>query len=430
MSDRYLSVSQLNAYIKAKFDTDSGLARVLIQAEISNFTRHSSGHLYLSLKDKESQVKAVMFASQAKGLLFSPKDGDKVLIEGRVSVYEPSGSYQVYIQKMTLDGIGDLYLKYEQLKAKLQEAGWFDPIRKQPIPKFPKAVGVITSPTGAAIRDIIHIIERRYPLTRLYLYPALVQGPEAKFSIKAQIEKANVDRFVDVLIVGRGGGSIEDLWAFNEEIVLKAIKDSTIPIIAAVGHETDFTLTDFVSDLRAPTPSGAAEVAVPDKHELLALIKRQKQLLTLSMQKLTQTQQKRLQGIKNHRYFTNPFTLLEKKILTLDFLKERLDQSSPKKLLAYQTEKQARLRKDLSQAYQQSLTSLMHSFQRQVLHLDALSPLKVLSQGYSVVYQKQQVVSSIQHLDQTQVATVQMRDGSFEATIQSIRKDATYETKS
>lgn len=430
MNERYLSVSQLNAYIKAKFDADIGLSRLLLQGEISNFTRHSSGHLYMSLKDKESQIKAVMFSSQAKTLSFQPKEGDKVLIEGRVSVYEPSGSYQLYIQKMTLDGIGDLYLKYEQLKAKLQEAGWFDPKIKKPIPKFPKAVGVITSPTGAAIRDVIHIIERRYPLTRLYLYPALVQGIDAKFSIKAQIEKANHDQVVDVLIVGRGGGSIEDLWAFNEEIVLQAIRASTIPIIAAVGHETDFTLTDFVSDLRAPTPSGAAEIAVPDKSELLALIKRQKQLLTFSIQKLLQTQQKKLQGFQNHRYFTNPLTLLEKKLLTFDFVKERLEKASPGKMISYQRERFTRLEKDLHESYSQYLTNQNTLFKHQILHLEALSPLKVLSQGYSMVYQNNHVIASVKRLDPHIGATIQMRDGSFEATIQSIRKESNDETKS
>ena len=430
MNERYLSVSQLNAYIKAKFDSDIGLSRLLLQGEISNFTRHSSGHLYMSIKDKESQIKAVMFSSQAKALSFQPKEGDKVLIEGRVSVYEPSGSYQLYIQKMTLDGIGDLYLKYEQLKAKLQEAGWFDPKIKKPIPKFPKAVGVITSPTGAAIRDIIHIMERRYPLTRLYLYPALVQGTEAKFSIKAQIEKANHDQVVDVLIVGRGGGSIEDLWAFNEEIVLQAIRSSKIPVIAAVGHETDFTLTDFVSDLRAPTPSGAAELAVPDKSELHALLKRQKQLLSLSIQKVVQSAQKKLQGFQEHRYFTSPFTLLEKKLLMLDFLKERLEKASPKKMISYQVERFHRLKKDLHESYRRYLSNQEMYFKHQVLHLEALSPLKVLSQGYSMVYQNDSVIASVNQLDAKTIATVKMRDGSFEAMIQSIRKEANDETKS
>jgi len=250
LPERYYTISALNQYLKAKVEKDDALQRILLQAELSNFKRHSSGHLYFSLKDDKAQIAAVMFRSDAMRLSFSPKDGDKVLLEGRVSVYEGSGANQVYVQKMSLDGVGELYLRFEQLKERLQKEGWFDPSRKRPIPVLPKTIGVVTSPTGAAIHDILHILERRWPLVKVLLYPAQVQGADAKFSIKTQIEKANRDRLADVLIVGRGGGSIEDLWAFNEEIVLKAVLDSQIPVISAVGHETDTTLCDFVADRR------------------------------------------------------------------------------------------------------------------------------------------------------------------------------------
>ena len=266
---QYLSVTALTKYIKYKLEGDTHLKQIYLKGEISNLTKHSRGHYYFSLKDENAQIKAIMFSSATKSLAFDPKDGDKVLAYGAISVYEPSGSYSIQIYQMEPDGIGALYLAYEKLKEELEEKGYFSQTRKKPIPKYPSAIGVITSPTGAAIRDIIHTIERRYPLTKLILYPALVQGDTAKESIRDQINKANQDSLVDVLIVGRGGGSIEDLWAFNERVVAEAIYASKIPIISAVGHETDFTISDFVSDLRAPTPTAAAELATPDRKSVV-----------------------------------------------------------------------------------------------------------------------------------------------------------------
>ena len=269
---QYLSVTALTKYIKYKLEGDTHLKQIYLKGEISNLTKHSRGHYYFSLKDENAQIKAIMFSSATKSLAFDPKDGDKVLAYGAISVYEPSGSYSIQIYQMEPDGIGALYLAYEKLKEEMEEKGYFSQTRKKPIPKYPSAIGVITSPTGAAIRDIIHTIERRYPLTKLILYPALVQGDTAKESIRDQINKANQDSLVDVLIVGRGGGSIEDLWAFNERVVAEAIYASKIPIISAVGHETDFTISDFVSDLRAPTPTAAAELATPDKNTLMRTV--------------------------------------------------------------------------------------------------------------------------------------------------------------
>src|SRR5690606_2508105 len=262
----------LTKYIKRKFDFDPHLQNVYVKGEISNFKRHTSGHMYFTLKDEKARIGAVMFAQAARSLKFIPENGMNVLLNGEVSVYEPSGQYQIYVKSMEPDGIGALYVAFEQLKERLEKEGLFRKDRKQPIPPYPKTVGVVTSPTGAAIRDIITTIQRRYPIARIIIYPALVQGTQAAPSVANMIRIANERKEADVLIVGRGGGSIEELWAFNEEVVARAIYESDIPIISAVGHETDTTIADFVADLRAPTPTGAAEMAVPNWTELLERI--------------------------------------------------------------------------------------------------------------------------------------------------------------
>ena len=423
LSEKYYTISALNAYLKAKFENDPALARILLQAEISNFKRHSSGHLYFSLKDEKSQISAVMFSSSANKLSFSPKDGDKVLIEGRISIYETSGTYQVYVNKMSLDGIGELYQKYEQLKVKLFEAGWFNESRKKPIPAFPQSVGIVTSPTGAAIRDMIQIISRRYPLTRVYVYPAIVQGVEAKFSIRDQILKANKDALVDVLLVGRGGGSIEDLWAFNEEIVLKAILDSNIPIISAVGHETDTTLADYVADLRAPTPSGAAELSVPDQKELvITLQSKMSQLHSLAKRHLQQ-EGKQLQKITSSSIFLDPNRMLERKYLMFDHLVERLEQAKPTHLLEKNKDRLRHVQEILQLNYHRNLQLHGEKYRQLVTLLDATSPLKVLKQGYGLIEKQGQVQSNVQKLQTNDVIQIRMSDGSIDASILSIRKE-------
>src|SRR3954452_2027983 len=270
MEQRYLTVNALTKYIKRKFDVDPHLQDVFVKGEISNFKQHSSGHMYFTLKDEKARILAVMFSSYNKRVKFAPENGMKVLLRGEVTLYEPSGQYQIYVKEIQPDGIGDLYLAFEQLKEKLTREGLFAAEHKQSLPKFPNTVGVVTSPTGAAVRDIITTIKRRYPIAKVLILPALVQGDQAAPSITDAINQANEKKHgIDVLIVGRGGGSIEELWAFNEEIVARAIYESTIPIISAVGHETDFTIADFVADLRAPTPTGAAELAVPHIDEWL-----------------------------------------------------------------------------------------------------------------------------------------------------------------
>lgn len=286
-----LTVSQLNQYLKSLMDGDQNLSTLFLTGEISNFTNHyKSGHLYFSLKDSRCVVRAVMFAPQARRLRFVPQDGMKVILRGRVTVYEQSGQYQVYVDDMQPDGLGALNLAYEQLKTRLAAEGLFDPARKKSLPTYPRAVGVITSPTGAAVQDIKQILGRRYPLAEVILYPVQVQGTGAAQQIAAAVERFNQLDCADVLIVGRGGGSIEDLWAFNEEIVARAVAASHIPVISAVGHETDFTICDFAADLRAPTPSAAAELAVPDARELMAAISgaalRMRQSLGLEMHRM------------------------------------------------------------------------------------------------------------------------------------------------
>ncbi|TXK90204.1 exodeoxyribonuclease VII large subunit, partial [Parageobacillus sp. SY1] len=256
---KYVTVGALTKYIKRKFEVDPHLRDLWIKGEISNFKYHSRGHMYFTLKDEQARIQAVMFAGYNQYLSFRPEDGMKVLVRGEISVYEPSGNYQIYVKEMQPEGIGNLYLAYEQLKKRLEAEGLFSPEHKKPIPAFPRYIGVVTSPTGAAIRDIMTTIRRRYPIATVILFPTLVQGEQAAESIVRSIEKANELGYIDVLIVGRGGGSIEELWAFNEEIVARAIFASEVPIISAVGHETDFTIADFVADLRAPTPTGAAE---------------------------------------------------------------------------------------------------------------------------------------------------------------------------
>ena len=274
-NEKYIKISELNEYIKVMFDENTFFHRIYLKGEISNFKNHTRGHLYFTLKDEEARISAVMFFNNARLLNFTPEDGMNVLVRGRISSYPAQGTYQIYVETMEKDGLGNLFVEYEKLKKKLELEGLFSIEHKKKIPKYPKKIGVITAPTGAAIRDILSTIKRRYPIAEVILFPSLVQGASAAPEIVSQIKKANTYD-LDVLICGRGGGSIEDLWAFNEESVARAIFASTIPIISAVGHEVDFTIADFVADLRAPTPTGAAEMAVPTTLDLINLIAEKK----------------------------------------------------------------------------------------------------------------------------------------------------------
>ena len=361
MEYNYLEISQINNYIKNLIDKDYFLNKVYVKGEISNFKNHARGHLYFTLKDDNSRINAVMFASSAKTLDFIPGDGNQVLIEGRISCYPASGSYQIYVEKMTLDGIGRLFIEYEKLKKKLAGEGLFNKEHKKLIPKYPMKVGVITADTGAAIKDIVSTIKRRFPICQVILFPSLVQGPDAKYNIVNQIKKADTFN-LDTIIVGRGGGSIEDLWAFNEEIVARAIFECNTPVISAVGHETDWTIADFVSDRRAPTPSAAAELAVFDYRQMIDQLSNIKKRMDSNLSGKIEFYRERLSHIKTRVSYSSPANRLNENRKRLADLEERL------LLLMQQQIKDKR----------QKLIMLS-------TRLDADSPVKKLSQGYAYV---------------------------------------------
>jgi exodeoxyribonuclease VII large subunit len=359
-----LTVTQLNTYVKSLLDGDRNLMSAFVCGEISNFTNHyKSGHLYLSLKDDKCVIKAVMFAPQARRLRFAPQDGMRVIVRGRVSVYEQSGQYQLYIEDMQPDGLGALNLAFEQLKTKLAAEGLFDPQCKKSLPKYPSNIGVITSPTGAAVHDMEQVLARRYPLAQIVFCPVLVQGEGAAPQLVAAIEKFNRFDCADVIILGRGGGSIEDLWPFNEEKVARAVAASHIPIISAVGHETDFTICDFVADLRAPTPSAAAELAAPNIEELQFNIQTYRAALEKSMQLKLAELKRQIESLTLKRSFQIPQELVELQRMKTDNLVNRMISC---------------IQKDVSNSKTQ-LSNLSGK-------LDALSPLKVLSRGYAIAY--------------------------------------------
>ena len=386
------TVAQVNKYIKKILDNDFILSNIVVKGEISNFKNHSSGHLYFSLKDESATIKCVMFKGQTLGLKFKPEDGMKVLISGYVSVYERDGQYQLYCDSIQLDGMGDLYAKYEKLKEKLQKEGLFDESRKKKLPLLPKTVAVITSPTGAVIKDILNVSLRRFPKANIKLFPAAVQGEGAFNELVHQVNFVNENNMADVIIIGRGGGSIEDLWNFNSEELAYAIANSKIPVVSAVGHETDFTICDFVSDLRAPTPSAAAEVVFPVLEELnyklLNFEKRMKFALTENLK----NKKKQLQRICESYYFKRPQELVNK-------LKIRIDSSQ----------------KDLVNIEEKIINGKKNSFVKLTNKLDALSPLKTLSRGYAVAIKDGVTIKSVLELKDKDKFKVKLSDGEVNA---------------
>ncbi|MGD6815584.1 exodeoxyribonuclease VII large subunit [Metabacillus sp. 113a] len=436
MSDiRHVTVTALTKYIKRKFDVDPHLRDIWVKGELSNVKIHSRGHLYFTLKDEQSRILGVMFSSQNKALKFRPENGMKVLLRGEISVYEQSGQYQIYAKEMQPDGIGSLYLTYEELKKKLQKEGLFDEKYKKPIPAFPQTIGVVTSPTGAAVRDILITIKRRYPLAKVIIIPALVQGLSAGESVASSIGKANRLGVLDTLIVGRGGGSIEELWAFNEEVVARAIFDSEVPIISAVGHETDYTISDFAADLRAPTPTGAAELAVPHFADLLERAAERKARLMRAMQERVTRDKERLKAFKRSYAFRYPKQLYEQKEQQLDDLVEDL-QREMLRALTYKkdlfrnkenrllrvhpkTQATAAMRrheqavKALTREMTQSLTEKQREFQHALEKLNALNPLSIMERGYSLVYKEDQLVKSISGTAEGEKVTVRLQDGTL-----------------
>ena len=385
MEAKIATVSQINGYLKRMLDSNEILNNIWIKGEISNFKLHYSGHMYITLKDEGGVLKAVMFKSSALRLNFNPSDGMKVLARGRISVYEAGGSYQLYIDEMIPDGVGALYLAYEQLKNKLEAEGLFSDEHKKPIPKFPEKIGVVTAATGAAVRDIINVITRRFPYAEIILYPTLVQGTGAASEISEAIRYFNKSFRVDTLIVGRGGGSIEDLWAFNEEIVARAIFESQIPVISAVGHETDFTIADFVSDLRAPTPSAAAEMAVPSVAEIYAG-------LSSYMSRILQAE-------------TN---LIDRKRFELKNLKLR----SPKDYLNERSMLVDSYVKSIENSFNLKLLESKKNFGELLAKLEALSPLSVMARGYAIAEDGEgNVIKSVKNLKKDEEFDLRLCDG-------------------
>ena len=416
MNKEYLTVSQLTKYIKYKLDNDVNLREVYLKGEISNFKAHTRGHFYFTIKDEGSRINAVMFASSASKVKFTPEDGMKILVTGRISVYEATGGYQIYVNEMMEDGVGNLYVAFEQLKKKLASEGLFDDRYKKPIPKIPERVGVITAPTGAAIRDIISTINRRFPLTEVILLPSLVQGEGAKEDIVRQIKRAE-DYNLDVLIVGRGGGSIEDLWAFNEEIVARAIFDCPIPVISAVGHEIDFTIADFVADLRAPTPTGAAEIAVPNKADVINYINQLSLRSRKAVGNILELKKKRLDNIKSNYILNNPLDLYSAKIQKLDYLTESLVKNY-KNIIDKEKIKLNNIK--TRSLFSNPLVILDKTKQKYALllsKLDALSPLKTLERGYGIIKLNEKAVTSIKDLKKDDLINIELKDGSREAII-------------
>lgn len=396
-----ITVSQLNFYIKSLLDESPALREIYITGEISNLTDHyRSGHIYLSLKDDKALVRAVMFAGNARHLRFKPEEGMKVIARGRVSVYEATGQYQLYIEDMQPDGIGALNLAYEQLKKKLSDEGLFSEDIKKPIPAYPKRIGVITSPTGAAVQDILNILGRRYPIAEVVFCPVLVQGENASAQLIDAIERFNKANAADVIIIGRGGGSIEDLWAFNDEKLARAIAKSDIPVISAVGHETDFTICDFVADLRAPTPSAAAELATPNMTELLSYFKSVKDSLPAIMQRRIDFEKQELDNLASSKVLLSPKGFI-------NIRKNELDMLSA----------------DMIKAFKAILSENQREFVALSAKLDALSPLSVLSRGYSIVQNKNKVIKSAKELNIGQNIMVKLSDGKAECEVNAITLD-------
>lgn len=394
-----LSVSQLNRYIKMNFDADENLANIFISGEISNFTNHyRTGHLYFTLKDDSAAVRAVMFNSSAKRLKFMPEDGMKVIARGRVSVYEASGQYQLYVDDMQPDGVGALNLAYEQLKEKLQKEGLFSELHKKPLPPYPEKVGVITSPTGAAVRDIINVLGRRFPYAEIVFCPVLVQGDGAHLQLTDAVNLFNSERAADVIIIGRGGGSIEDLWEFNDEGLARAVYNSEIPVISAVGHETDFTICDFVADMRAPTPSAAAELAVPDANEL----------------------QYALSALKN-RMFLNVSSGIADRRSRLEYLTSKGALKSPDEMLSNRSQRLDTAFSKMMSSYENRIGGKKVEFISAATALSKLDPMSVLTRGFAFVSDKNgKNVYSSQALAKGDKINVRFHDGSAVCEVKEI----------
>lgn len=400
MQQKILTISQINEYIRSVLDKDSLLSEVAVRGEISNYKMYPSGHHYFTLKDEGSALKCVMFKGSALRLRFRPENGMKVIAVGKVSVFPRDGAYQLYCSTLALDGIGDLHAAFEQLKAKLGAQGLFDPSHKQKLPVFPGVIGIVTSSAGAAIHDMLRILKKRYPLTKVRLFPVRVQGAEAPGEIAAAIRYANHYKLADLLIVGRGGGSMEDLWAFNDEKVAYAIFESRIPVISAVGHEPDVTISDFVADLRAATPSNAAELAVPDQNALRQTLDSMSDAMATVLHRQIHNAQKHLNMLAESAPMKSPLSYFENRQRALELLKNRMIASQEK-----------------------NLSLKRQSFVRYTAKLDAMSPLKVLSRGYAMAETEDgALLRNVAQIAPGDTVCVSVSDGSFHAKITKIRE--------
>lgn len=443
MQDKYMKISDLNTYIKSIFDENPYLKKIYLRGEISNFKNHTRGHLYFTLKDDVSRISAVMFYSSAMTLNFAPEDGMNVLVEGRISCYPAQGTYQIYVDKMEPDGLGNLYIEFEKLKKKLAEEGLFNPELKKPIPKIPRRIGVITAPTGAAIRDILSTIKRRFPICETILFPALVQGENAAPDIVRQIKEADSGKYdLDVLIVGRGGGSIEDLWAFNEEIVARAIYEARVPIISAVGHEIDFTIADFVSDMRAPTPTGAAEMAVPTIAEINNMLNSYEIRLNEFTSNLLHKSKLRLESITSSYILKNPLSLYEIKEQKLDniidtlnnFITKKIDNNklvldklrssyvlkNPMSLFEIKKERLVFNEKTLYSNIKNIILKSDHEYKMLVNTLKLVNPLGILEKGYSLVTKDNELIKDSSDLKENDIVNIRLHKGNVTASIKEV----------
>ncbi len=445
MNIKYYTISALNKAIKNMFDEKVELQNIHLKGEISNFKSHSRGHLYFTLKDDTSSLSAIMFSGNAKNITFEPSDGMKVLVSGKVSVYEASGTYQIYVNEMIPDGLGNLYLEFEKLKKKLESEGLFKKEYKKPIPKFPFKIGIITAPTGAAIRDILSTIKRRFPICETILFPTLVQGVDAKDDIVKNIKIANTYP-LDVIILGRGGGSIEDLWAFNEECVARAIFESSIPIVSGVGHEIDFTISDFVADLRAPTPTGAAEMTVPNISDVFNMFNQLNIRISKAMLNKIDLSNSKLDSLKNSYVLKNPMSLYEKLEQKFDNLYERLINSirnninsnterlntlnksfifiNPKLLFADKAYNYNDLIKRLKNITLKVIDDNKNNYVNLLSKLEILNPITTLKRGYSVTRVNNQIVTKVNDVKKGDTLITSITDGKIESVIKDIYEES------
>ena len=420
MNDNYITITEINKYIKEVINEDLLLRKVYLRGEISNFKAHSRGHYYFTLKDETSRIAAVMFSFNNKNLKFTPYDGMKVLVTGKIDVYESTGAYQIYVEDMSPDGIGALYVAFEELKKKLASEGLFDKDKKKKIRRIPSTIGIVTSPTGAAIKDILTTLKRRFPICNTILFPALVQGENASVDIANKIKLANQVKDIygiDTLIVGRGGGSLEDLWPFNEEVVARAIYASEIPVISAVGHEIDITISDYVADLRAPTPTAAAELASVDVNTITTYLNTATTRSITALNNIINNNYKRLDSIKNSYILTRPISMYEIKEQKLDMLIDNLDKSINKvlednkvKLFTYTN---SYILNNPEMLYKYSSQKLEHIISK----LEVLNPLNTLNRGYAIIKKDNKVLSSSKNINIDDIIKISLKDGEVSSKV-------------